>query len=41
MDVEVLKCFDLLLELHTFVCWQKEMSGLEVAALVLRSMQNG
>lgn len=32
MDVEVLKCFDPLLELHTFVCWQKEMSGLEVAA---------
>jgi len=33
MDVEVLKSFDSLLELKTFVCWQREARGLEVAAM--------
>lgn len=33
MDVEVLKSFTPLLNLRTFVCWQNEMRGLEVAAM--------
>ena len=33
MDVEVLKNFDPFLDLKTFVCWQNEMPGLEVAAM--------
>ena len=33
MDVEVLKSFDPLLELKSFMCWQNEMPGLEVAAM--------
>lgn len=33
MDVEVLKNFDSFLDLKTFVCWQNEMPGLEVAAM--------
>lgn len=31
MDVEVLKTFDPLLQLHTMLCWQKGADGLEVA----------
>lgn len=31
MDVEVLKTFDPLLQLHTMLCWQKGTDGLEVA----------
>ncbi len=33
MDVEVLKDFSPLLGLRTFVCWQNECPGLEVAAM--------
>lgn len=31
MDVEVLKPFDDLLNLHSMICWQKDAKGLEVA----------
>lgn len=33
MDVEVIKKFDDLLELKTFMCWQHDAPGLEVAAM--------
>lgn len=33
MDVEVLQSFDPLLELKTFICWQHDAPGLEVAAM--------